>query len=383
MRGTLGTSFSAAAVRSVQAAYSAAAAAGDRAPARAPYYLWLNHTNLPTKPPPRGPRPSKSRSPTCRVTVNNATLTLKEKNGSRRISMAVGSTEALAIAQQARPDADSARPATPGVRFDCTRPFSRWAAVSIASVVNDATQREYLAQIVVPKQGGDVKVIKARPGDAIALALQVRRAHLSSRTRCSTVWHERAAARATCRAAAKNTDRNPRPGPACSAPTEGTAWQRYRVCGTLPLSLSADRGPSVSTCSLIPTRSRRATQRWFRSIRWSLPIACRIATASSARAARPGSTRRSSRARRASTGASVCWRSSTSTSWAAAWAASSARRSRCAMELAAGAASARSSASSPAAARACRRACSAWSRWPRPPPPRCGCTRRVCRRSRS
>ena len=32
--------------------------------------------------------------------ANNATLTLKEKNGSRRISMAVGLTEALAIAQK-------------------------------------------------------------------------------------------------------------------------------------------------------------------------------------------------------------------------------------------------------------------------------------------
>ena len=38
-------------------------------------------------------------------------------------------------------------------------------------VVNDATQREYLAQVVV-SNNGDVKVIKARPGDAIALALE-------------------------------------------------------------------------------------------------------------------------------------------------------------------------------------------------------------------
>jgi bifunctional DNase/RNase len=39
-------------------------------------------------------------------------------------------------------------------------------------LVNDATQREYLAQIVVSENGGDVRVIKARPGDAVALALQ-------------------------------------------------------------------------------------------------------------------------------------------------------------------------------------------------------------------
>ena len=40
-------------------------------------------------------------------------------------------------------------------------------------LVNDATQSQYLAQIVVSdSSNGDVKVIKARPGDAIALALQ-------------------------------------------------------------------------------------------------------------------------------------------------------------------------------------------------------------------
>jgi len=40
-------------------------------------------------------------------------------------------------------------------------------------LVNDATQSQYLAQIVVSDgSGGEVKVIKARPGDAVALALQ-------------------------------------------------------------------------------------------------------------------------------------------------------------------------------------------------------------------
>ena len=38
-------------------------------------------------------------------------------------------------------------------------------------LVNDANQREYLAQIVV-SGNGDTRVIKARPGDAVALALQ-------------------------------------------------------------------------------------------------------------------------------------------------------------------------------------------------------------------
>jgi bifunctional DNase/RNase len=38
-------------------------------------------------------------------------------------------------------------------------------------VVNDATQREYLAQVIL-SSSGEVKVIRARPGDAVALALK-------------------------------------------------------------------------------------------------------------------------------------------------------------------------------------------------------------------
>src|SRR5437667_10611826 len=64
------------------------------------YYLWLGHTNLPNEAAAAGTAPVEVTVTDLQGTVNSATLTLKEKNGSRRISMAVGSTEALAIAPQ-------------------------------------------------------------------------------------------------------------------------------------------------------------------------------------------------------------------------------------------------------------------------------------------
>jgi hypothetical protein len=38
-------------------------------------------------------------------------------------------------------------------------------------IVNDANQREYLAQIVL-SNNGESRIVKARPGDAVALALK-------------------------------------------------------------------------------------------------------------------------------------------------------------------------------------------------------------------
>ena len=64
------------------------------------YYVWLNQTNLPNQAAAAGTAPVEVTVQDLQGSVNNATLTLKEKNGQRRISMAVGSTEALAIAQQ-------------------------------------------------------------------------------------------------------------------------------------------------------------------------------------------------------------------------------------------------------------------------------------------
>lgn len=135
------------------------------------YYLWLGQTNLPNEAAAAGTQPVEVMVTDLQGQANNATLTLKEKNGSRRISMAVGLTEALAIAQkrgqsQIPPDQ---QPQAYGLMRDT---IQQMGGRIDRVLVNDATQREYLAQIVVSEPGGDVKVIKARPGDAVALALQ-------------------------------------------------------------------------------------------------------------------------------------------------------------------------------------------------------------------
>jgi len=136
------------------------------------YFLWLNQTNLPNEAAAAGSQPVEVTVTDLQGQANNATLTLKEKNGNRRISMAVGLTEALAIAQkrgqtQIPPDQ---QPQAYGLMRDT---IQQMGGRIDRVLVNDATQREYLAQIVVSDgNGGEVKVIKARPGDAIALALQ-------------------------------------------------------------------------------------------------------------------------------------------------------------------------------------------------------------------
>jgi uncharacterized protein len=136
------------------------------------YYLWLGQTNLPAEAAAAGMQPIEVTVTDLQGQANNATLTLKEKNGSRRISMAVGLTEALAIAQkrgqtQIPPDQ---QPQAYGLMRDT---IQQMGGRIDRVLVNDATQSQYLAQIVVSDgQNGDVKVIKARPGDAIALALQ-------------------------------------------------------------------------------------------------------------------------------------------------------------------------------------------------------------------
>jgi bifunctional DNase/RNase len=137
------------------------------------YFLWLNETNLPVADDGSGGgQPIEVTVTDLQGQANNATLTLKEKNGNRRISMAVGLTEALAIAQkrgQAQIPPDQQPQAYGLLRDTIQQMGGRIDRV----LVNDATQSQYLAQIVVSDgSGGDVKVIKARPGDAIALALQ-------------------------------------------------------------------------------------------------------------------------------------------------------------------------------------------------------------------
>ena len=136
----------------------------------ATYYFWLNQSNLPNEAAAAGTAPVEVTVTDLQGAANNATLTLKEKNGNRRISMAVGLTEALAIAQkrgntQIPPDQQPQA-------YSLLRETVQQLGGRIDRVlVNDATQREYLAEVVV-SNNGDVKVVKARPGDAVALALQ-------------------------------------------------------------------------------------------------------------------------------------------------------------------------------------------------------------------
>ena len=136
------------------------------------YSLWLNQSNLPNEAAAAGKAPVE-------VTVQGLdgqnisamTLTLKEKNGQRRISMAVGTTEALAIARQ-RGSTQIPVDQQPQA-YDLLREAIQQMGGRVDRViVNDANQREYLAQVVLSNVGGDVKVIRARPGDAIALALK-------------------------------------------------------------------------------------------------------------------------------------------------------------------------------------------------------------------
>ena len=136
------------------------------------YFLWENQVSLGTDSSTTGTQPIEVTVSDISGAANSATLTLKEKNGNRRISMAVGLTEALAIAQkrgQAQIPPDQ-QPQAYGLMTDT---IQEMGGKIDRVLVNDATQSQYLAQIVVSdSSSGDVKVIKARPGDAIALALQ-------------------------------------------------------------------------------------------------------------------------------------------------------------------------------------------------------------------
>jgi uncharacterized protein len=134
------------------------------------YYFWLGKTNLPTEAAAAGTAPVEVTVQDLQGQLPNVTLTLKEKTGNRRISMAIGSTEALAIARQ-RGNTQIPPDQQPQA-YDLMRDAVQQLGGRIDRViVNDATQSQYLAQIVL-SNNGDVRVVKARPGDAVALALK-------------------------------------------------------------------------------------------------------------------------------------------------------------------------------------------------------------------
>jgi bifunctional DNase/RNase len=105
---------------------------------------------------------------------NNQTLTLKEKNGARRISMAVGVTEALAITTSRQGQGSNLqipKDQQPQAYDLLTKTIQEMGGRVDRVIVYDATQNQYLAQVVISGDG-EPKVIPARPGDAVALALQ-------------------------------------------------------------------------------------------------------------------------------------------------------------------------------------------------------------------
>jgi uncharacterized protein len=138
------------------------------------YELWLGRTNLVGEAAAVGTFPVEVQVQDLQGPVNNATLTLKEKNGGRRISMAVGGTEALAIAISRQGQGSSTqipKDQQPQAYDLMSKTIQEMGGRVDRVIVNDATQNQYLAQVVV-SANGEPKVIPARPGDAVALALK-------------------------------------------------------------------------------------------------------------------------------------------------------------------------------------------------------------------
>jgi uncharacterized protein len=139
----------------------------------ASYELYLQRSNLVNDAAAAGTAPVEVTVQDLQGPVNNATLTLKEKNGNRRISMAVGGTEALAIAlsrQGTSSQSQIPKDQQPQAYDLMSKTVQELGGRIDRVVVNDANQNQYLAQVVVT-DNGEAKIVPARPGDAVALAL--------------------------------------------------------------------------------------------------------------------------------------------------------------------------------------------------------------------
>jgi hypothetical protein len=96
------------------------------------------------------------------------TLTLKEKGGNRRINMAVGRTEAFAIA------AGQAGRAEGPLAYDLTKTLVHELGGSVARVVVSSVDKDaYYAKVVLTVDAREIEV-DSRPSDAIALAVRSR-----------------------------------------------------------------------------------------------------------------------------------------------------------------------------------------------------------------
>ena len=94
-------------------------------------------------------------------------LVLKEKNGNRRLVMAVGQAEALAIASDLR-SRNSDRPMT----YDLMRSLVQELGGRVNHVVvNNVSETTFYAKVVMSTETRQIEV-DSRPSDAIALALR-------------------------------------------------------------------------------------------------------------------------------------------------------------------------------------------------------------------
>ncbi len=139
------------------------------------YWLWLERSNLPNDATAAGTAPVEVTVQDLQGQLNQqgilrGTLTLKEKTGNRRIAMAVGSTETLSILG-ARGSSQITRDQVPQAYDLLKDTISQLGGRIDRVIVNDVTPSEYLAVIVV-SNNGETRIVKARPGDAIALALK-------------------------------------------------------------------------------------------------------------------------------------------------------------------------------------------------------------------
>jgi bifunctional DNase/RNase len=133
------------------------------------YSLYLSRTNLVNEAAAAGQAPVEVTIQSFQPRTGNGTLTLKEKSGSRRISMSLATTETLAIAKERglNVPADQVPQA-----YDLVRDVVQQLGGRVdRALIYDANPRDYFAEIVIT-DAGETRIVKSRPGDAVAVALK-------------------------------------------------------------------------------------------------------------------------------------------------------------------------------------------------------------------
>ena len=99
-------------------------------------------------------------------------LYLKEKNGNRRLVMAVGQSEALAIFADLNSSVQSARRIESPKTYELMRSLVQELGGSVDRViVNNVSDTTFFAKVIMNGTNGPIEV-ESRPSDAIALALR-------------------------------------------------------------------------------------------------------------------------------------------------------------------------------------------------------------------